>query len=107
MCGTLSMFLKAFQGLKDLFVTLPGPVQTLDFWRTIAYHKLTLTRFVCHQRTVNLNENSPHFEEEMDLLDLSLLPEDRTELDQSESHHPFAALNLECISLGCTPHLLV
>jgi hypothetical protein len=107
MCGTLSMFLGASQGLKDLFVSLPGPVETLEFWRTIAHHKSTLTRFVCHQRTVNLDDNSPHFEEEMDLLDLSLLPEDRAELDRSESHHPFAALNLECIGLGCTPQLLV
>ncbi|KAH6667672.1 hypothetical protein B0J14DRAFT_169359 [Halenospora varia] len=106
MCGTLSVFLGAFQGLKDLFVSLPGPVETLEFWRTIAHHKSTLTRFVCHQRTVNLNENSSHFEEEMDLLDLSLLPEDRAELDRSGSHHPFAALNLECIGLGCTPQLL-
>jgi hypothetical protein len=47
MCGTLSTFLKAFQGLRDLFITLPKPVPTLDLWRTIAYHKLTLTRFVC------------------------------------------------------------
>jgi hypothetical protein len=107
MCGTLSTFLGSFQGLKDLFVTLPGPVQTLEFWRALAHHKSTLTRFVYHQRTVNLIENSSRFEEEMDLLDLSLLPEDRTKLDQSESHHPFAALNLECIGLGCTPHILV
>ena len=73
----------------------------------MAHHKSTLTRFVCRQRTVNLDENSPYFEEEMDLLDLSLLPEDRAELDQSELHHPFAALNLECIGLGCAPQLLV
>jgi len=107
MCGTLSTFLKAFQGLRDLFITLPRPVPTLDLWRTMAHHKSTLTRFICHQRTVDLNENSPYFEEEMDLLDLSLLPEDSAELDQSESHHPFAALNLECIGLGCAPQLLV
>jgi hypothetical protein len=46
---------------------------------TIGHHQSTLTRFVCHQRTVNVDENSPHFEEEVDLLDLSLLPEDRAE----------------------------
>jgi hypothetical protein len=56
---------------------------------------------------VNLDENSFHFEEEMDLLDLSLLPEDRAELVRSEPHHPFAALNLERIGLGCMPQLLV
>jgi hypothetical protein len=63
MCGTLSAFLRALQGLRDLFIALLGPAPTLDLWRTIARHKSTLTRFVCHQRTVNLNENSPHFEE--------------------------------------------
>jgi hypothetical protein len=107
MCGTLSTFLKTCQGLRDLFTTLPGLVPTLDLWRTIGHHQSTLTRSVCHQRAVNLHENSPHFEEEVDLLDLSLLPEDRAELDRSESHHPFAAPNLECIGLGCTPQLLV
>ncbi|KAH6667391.1 hypothetical protein B0J14DRAFT_602141 [Halenospora varia] len=106
MCGTLSMFLGAFQGLKNLFVSLPRPVETLDFWRTITQHKSTLTRFVCHQRTVNLDDNSSRFEEEEDLLDLSLLPEDITELNQSGSHHSFAALSLECFGLGCTHYRL-
>ena len=107
MCATLQSFLGAFQGLKDLFVSLPGPVETLELWRSMIHHESTLTRFVCHQRTVNLDDNSPHFEEEMDLLDLSLLPEDRAELDRSESRHPFAALNLESIGLGCVPQHLV
>jgi len=107
MCATLQSFLGAFQGLKDLFVSLPGPVETLELWRSIIHHESTLTRFVCHRRTVNLDDNSPHFEEEMDLLDLSLLPEDRAELDRSESRHPFAALNLESIGLGCVPQHLV
>jgi len=106
MCATLSSFLGAFQGLKDLFVSLPGPVDTLELWRSIIHHKSTLTRFVCHQRSVDLHDNSPHFEEERDLLDLSLLPEDRAELDRSESRHPFAALNLESIGLGCVPQHL-
>ncbi|KAG9229520.1 hypothetical protein BJ875DRAFT_474606 [Amylocarpus encephaloides] len=106
MCGTLSRFLGAFQGLKDLFVSLPGPVETMVLWRSILHHKSTLTRFIFHQRTVNIDVNSPHFEGEMDHLDLSLLPEDRAELDRSELPHPFAALNLECIGLGCTPQLL-
>ena len=35
---------------------------------TMAHHKLTLTRFVCRQRAVDLDENSPYFEEEMHLL---------------------------------------
>ena len=74
LCGTLSTFLKTFQGLRGLFITLPGLVPILDLWRTIAHHKSTLPRFACRQSTVNLDENSPHYEREMDLLDLSFLP---------------------------------
>ena len=81
MYGTISTFLKAFQGVRDLFITLPRLVLTLDLWHTIAYHKSTLTRFVYRQRVVNFNENSPHFEEEINLLNLSLLLEDRAKLD--------------------------
>jgi hypothetical protein len=107
MCDTLSAILEAFQGLRDLFIALPGPGSDLRPVAHYAHHKLTLTRFVCHQRTVNLNEYSPHLEEEMDILDLSLLPGDRAKLDRPESDYPFAGLNLECIGLGCTPRLLV
>jgi hypothetical protein len=39
---------------------------------------LPLTRLVYHQRYVNLNENSFPFEEEKNLPNLSLLPEDIT-----------------------------
>jgi hypothetical protein len=39
MCGTLSSFLGAFQGLEDLFASLPGPVETLELWRSIIHHK--------------------------------------------------------------------
>ena len=107
LCGTLSTFLKTFHGLRDLFITLLAPAPTLDLRRSMAHRKLTLTRFVCRDKTVKLDENFPHLEEEMGLLDSSLLPEDGAELDRSEAHHPFAALNLECIGLGCTPQLLV
>lgn len=93
LCGALLALLKSFQGLKDLFITLPAPVPTLDVRRSMTHHKSTLTRFVCRERA--------------DLLDLSLLPEDGVKLGRSGSHHPFAALNLECIGLGSTPQLLV
>jgi hypothetical protein len=53
--------------------------------------------------TVYPDENSPQFEEEIVLLDLSLPLEDRAELDRST----FAALNLDCIGLNCTLQLLV
>ncbi|KAH8679710.1 hypothetical protein BGZ60DRAFT_235687 [Tricladium varicosporioides] len=105
-CGALSTLLKSFQGLRDLFITHPAPVPALGLRRAMAHHKSTLTRFVCRERIVDLDEHSLYFEEEVDLLDLSLLPEDRVELDRPELYYPFAALNLECIALGSTPQLL-
>lgn len=56
--GAILMFLKAFQGLKDLFITFPGPVPTLGLCHTMAHHK-SLIRFVCRKRTVNPYENIP------------------------------------------------
>lgn len=105
----LSRFLGAFQGLKDLFLTLNGPVEPWEFCRAVAHHMPTLTRFVCHQRTTDFDTDSSQFdfEEEIDFLDLLFPPEDRAELDQSESRHAFAGLNLECIGLGCSPSVLV
>jgi hypothetical protein len=72
MCGTL----------LRIYLSVSRPVETLEFWRNITHHKSTLARFVCHQRIVSLDDDSPHFEEEMDLLDLSLLPKGRAELDR-------------------------
>ncbi|KAH8650229.1 hypothetical protein BGZ60DRAFT_569554 [Tricladium varicosporioides] len=106
LCAALSTLIKSFQGLRDLFITLPAPVPTLGLRRSMAHHKSTLARFVCRERTIDHDENSLFFEEEIDLLDLSPTPGDRVELDPSESYHPFAALNLECIGLGSTPQLL-
>ena len=68
-------------GLGDLFVALPGPDAALELWHAIAKAQPQLSRLVYHQRSMNIKEDSPHFEETIDLLDLSLFPEDRVQLD--------------------------
>lgn len=107
MLHILFQSLKNLKGIRDLFISLPGPDATLDFWHAVAENLPRLTRFVYHQRGVNVDEDSPLFEEQMDLWDLSLLPEDRERLDRSSSEHPLAGLQLECLGLGCTPLILV
>lgn len=107
MLQILSDSLNSLKGLRDLFISLPGPDVTLNFWRAVSKRLPQLTRFVYHQRAVNVDEDSLFFAEQMDLWNLSLLPEDRIRLDQSGSDHPFANLPLECLGLGCTPLILV
>jgi hypothetical protein len=80
MLQILSKSLEGLRGLRDLFISLPGPDATLNFWHAVAENLPQLTRFVHHQRVVNVDEDSPLFEEEMDLWDLSLFPEDRVRL---------------------------
>ena len=79
----------------------------MPFWRSMLHHKSTLARFAYHQRVINLDEDSSHYEEECDLLDLSLIREDVFELSDYSLHHPFQELNLECIALCCDTYYLV
>jgi hypothetical protein len=99
-CSTLEGIFDITTDLTDLFLSIPGPTVTLELWRKLADKKIPLTRFVYHQRCVNLNENSSRFEEEEDLLDLSLLPDDMDELERAGEQHPFAQMNLMCLGLG-------
>jgi hypothetical protein len=104
---TVSTFLEAFEGLEEFFFSDPGPSWTMALWRSMLHHKGTLTRFVHHQRVVNLDEDDSDFEELCDLRDLSLLDRDTAELNGSPSQNPLGELNLECIGLCCAPVLLV
>jgi hypothetical protein len=102
----ISTFLGAFEGLENLYVAHDAPTDTIAFWRSILNHKSTLTRFVYHQRALEIDEDSPHFQERCDYTDLSLNSEDVDELANSP-HHPFQELNLECIGLCCDEDYLV
>lgn len=86
--------------LTNLFLSIPGPILTLDLWRTLAGNRLPPTRCIYHQRIVNLDHNSSQFEEEEGIPDLSLLPENIKELESAREEHPLAQLNLSCLGPG-------
>ena len=58
-------FLRKFSGFKDLYISLP-----LVDWREVAQsvcnHLNTLERVAIHARTIDIDEESPCYEEEQD-----------------------------------------
>ena len=101
---TICNFLDAIQGLKDLFISTPAPSHFSDLCRSATEHKSTLRRFVYHERYVDLDDESSTFQEENDLPDMWLRPNDLEELISS---NPFNDLELECIGICCIPSILV
>lgn len=103
----LADFLNAFEGLEELYISHVGPVPALDFWNRIIHRHTTLKRFVHHQRTIDIDDESPHFEEEHDLSDLAILGRELRQIKEAPSQNPLAWLNLEFIGLACVPERLV
>jgi hypothetical protein len=106
-CRTLEDIFVKTTDLTDLFLSIPGPTETLELWRKLADNEIPLKRFVYHQRYVNLDDDSSRFEEEEDLPDLSLLPDNMDELERAGEQHPFAQMNLMCLGLGGDPFTVV
>ncbi|KAI1259879.1 hypothetical protein F5Y18DRAFT_408045 [Xylariaceae sp. FL1019] len=96
-------FLDAFEGLEELFVCELGSVDTIDFWNHVAHHGATLRNMVHHQRTSDLDDESPYAGEMHDLQDLALFGEPLRQLKHDPSQNPLARLDLECIALSCEP----
>ncbi|KFY58186.1 hypothetical protein V496_06227 [Pseudogymnoascus sp. VKM F-4515 (FW-2607)] len=103
MCAALEGIFRIAPNLTDLFLLLPGPTSTLEFWRALAHSRLPITRFIYHQRWVNFDENSSPYAKEEDLSNLSLVPRDMDEVKKAGEQHPFAQMNLECLGLGADP----
>jgi hypothetical protein len=106
---TISNFLETFQGLEQLAIGgIPG-YETLDIWRSTLIHKATLKAFVNHQREINTEEDSSHFEEDYDSTDgsLSLFQNEINLWNKDPSLHPFGELHLEFLGMSCAPKLLV
>ncbi|KID60053.1 hypothetical protein MBR_10470, partial [Metarhizium brunneum ARSEF 3297] len=102
----LRNFLESISGLESLYLSLPSPTDTKALWRTAVRHKATLRRFIYHARSVNLDDESELFEEEMDLNDMALLSDSFLAHLRSQSPNPLGELYLECIGLACDPRRL-
>ncbi|KAF5127134.1 hypothetical protein E5D57_008062 [Metarhizium anisopliae] len=102
----LADFLNALEGLEELHISHVGPVPGLGFWNRIIHRHTTLKRFVHHQRTIDIDDESPHFEEEHDLSDLAILGRELRQIKEAPSQNPLAWLNLEFIGLACVPERL-
>lgn len=97
-------FLRRFQGLERLFVYTTDFENTIELWQALTHHRTTLIRFVQHQRSMNLNEESDGFEDHVDSTDLSTVdPED---VDAGPGN-PLAQLDLVALGLGCIPRFMV
>ncbi len=62
--GSLGRFLTSFQGLTDLYLLCPAPIE--DIFDGINHHRSTLERLVVHERVCDCDENSPMFEHPCD-----------------------------------------
>lgn len=108
-CEALQDIARLSPEITDLFISITGPIRTLEFWRTIADIRVPLTRFVYHVRSTNTDDESSRYGEEEDLTDLSLFifSETEDELQQAGEQHPFAQMNLKCLGLGADSYTLV
>ncbi|RYO86791.1 hypothetical protein DL764_008959 [Monosporascus ibericus] len=104
----LGDFLDAFEGLEELSIIEPGPADSIEVWNHAAHHRATLKKFVYHQRIVrivDLDEESPYFEEH-DLPNLAIIGPQMRQIKEDPSQNPLARLDLECIGLACVPDRL-
>ncbi|KAF5624740.1 AAA family [Fusarium sp. NRRL 25303] len=99
-------FLNSFGELEELFVGQSGSVPALELWGHVAHRHPTLKRFIDHQRMVNTNEDSPHFEKPCDLPDLGIVGRSMRRIKEDPSQNPLTKLGLEFIGLACIPKRL-
>lgn len=52
---TLGRFLRSFSGLRRLYLTLPGPIDSQDLVGAVTYHKASLARFLLFQSCSSQN----------------------------------------------------
>lgn len=109
---SVDIFLLAFEGLEELFVTYWNSskgdyigrwnVATSGVWNGATHHRATLKRLGYHRReTVWIAAESDVAGEGLHSWAMRGQPEDGL------SQHPLAGLDLDFIGLSCTPELLV
>lgn len=69
-------------------------------------HEATLKKLVQYQRTISTDDESPYFEEELDLPDQGILGRELHEITEDPSRNPLMSLNLECIGVACVSERL-
>ena len=100
-------FISKCVGLEELFIGQCF-LDAMPLWHAIARCHPALRRFVFHQRNINLEEESPCFEEECDLNDLGIVGREvRLLREDPLQNNPLAKLNLDSIGLCCFPGRLV
>ena len=103
----LGDFLGIFEGLEELFINQQGLQDTTDSWKGIARRHGRLERFEHHQRAVEVDEDSPYYEEEIDLSGLAMLKKLLRGMKNGPTQKPLNSLNIEFVELGCVSGLLV
>ena len=104
----LKVIIGAFYGLRELFISQCGPILPLDSSSLIVRHHAALQRFVYHQRTIDIDDESPTFEEEFDTSDLTIPEPYFGQMANEKDLNPLWYLNhLEGIALSCTVHPVV
>ncbi|GAW12946.1 hypothetical protein ANO14919_023190 [Xylariales sp. No.14919] len=96
-----------FAGLEELFILEHGPEDTIDLWDHIATNHATLRKFVYHQITSDLDEDSSYFEEFHDVQDLAIPLSISKVKKNLIKHNPFSRLDLKCLGLSCAPGKLL
>jgi hypothetical protein len=105
---SITKFLESFEGLEDLFLSTYSDSTTLDIWRSALRHKETLKRFIHHHhRSIDLDKESPLFQENCDVPDLSFYLEHVADFPAEPSQNPSSALELTSIGLCLTPEFMV
>lgn len=95
---SLQGFLGAFEGLEELFICQPGPIQApLRLWECISGRHETIKRFVHHQRTIDTDEESASFEEGCDIPDLSIFGRDMRRIRDDPSQNSLGGLDLNLL----------
>ncbi|KAH8812176.1 hypothetical protein F5884DRAFT_750497 [Xylogone sp. PMI_703] len=105
---TITLFLISFEGLEDFFLrTGPEQDKTLSVWRSLAYHKKTVKRFVYHHYQRNELERSP--QHGLGTGQLVLMPS-RDEMsrlyERSELINLLHELEISCFGINAAPQNL-
>lgn len=105
--NALPEFLEAFAGLETLILSTHQTSNALNIWRSARRHRGTLRRFVYHERRINVDPDSAHFEGEFDVPDLSFNREDIRGLRAEPFKNPLSELELTSAGLCCMPEFMV